>query len=871
MDCDLQDRGSSLQHKTTRLQKEKVDPSRESRSARLRDESGKGLKTRNPIERTRNDSEDSSSSSPSKNYQKPRSSKELRGEELVKHMSNVPCYLQRTEQDDVQQKALNFGVVNWRRLEKWAYDKNHTTYRRAGDSPSTDDSSFSFSTFGSSTQSCASIESSPVQRKKYSSNGSGIRQSRMSGEDKSRHDMGFHHDSSTSPNQHSEADCRARTDHKRCENGHGKKINTNSVTQPPDSRSTTPTPDEHGIDTVKMQDRSRSRKAEKLDRHKQQNDTKRSLSFTRDLPQYPELELSEGTQGVSHHLHESVGRRSSTVDSTFVDRRPVRVGRNSFSGNLLREDIQFDGASCSVPISCPLFSTNQSDEIERASTPATKIGAPIPKHKGNCEKYNKVIEESIVNKFDSLDLAKAGASKEISLNWAKRSASLQEVLVTEQRKSNAFPDNSCREKTTNNRSRSSPLRRILDPFLKSKSHISVPTVTSAINNIREPGRTTSIRVPEESTRRLGPSKSAAATVHFSTSQAKQSLNFSNQASVDFADTLQEETPIPRRRQALLQLTWKSDTPLLVLTSDDNHVLAATLIKKPISGKDNSECLYTISSLHEVKKKGGMWISQGNKSRKPGFISNIVGQLKVLSSKLISPDSVQREFVLIGPDLMQESHEPLRSSSNNELAAIIIKTELEATLATFGDALMNCNSSNCQESLQVGQNTTESSLSSITALLPVKVHGLPAEGQPSSLIGRWKSGGICDCGGWDEGCIPIVLIDKAQHSESSAATQALSRMDGTDQIELFIQGRTGEQRRAFKMVGCKEGAFTLEFDTSIAFLQAFAICVAILHNTKFSDPSLVQESIEASFHATTEGQVPTSYVPHHPPLSPVGRA
>lgn len=42
------------------------------------------------------------------------------GVELVKHMSNLPKYLQQAEhRKSVQEKALQFGVIDWKHLEKW--------------------------------------------------------------------------------------------------------------------------------------------------------------------------------------------------------------------------------------------------------------------------------------------------------------------------------------------------------------------------------------------------------------------------------------------------------------------------------------------------------------------------------------------------------------------------------------------------------------------------------------------------------------------------------------------------------------------------------------------------------------------------------
>ncbi|KAG2690714.1 hypothetical protein I3760_09G202700 [Carya illinoinensis] len=51
-------------------------------------------------------------------------------DELIKHMSNLPGYLQRAERgENNQDKALNFGVLDWARLEKWNYKQNRIPAR----------------------------------------------------------------------------------------------------------------------------------------------------------------------------------------------------------------------------------------------------------------------------------------------------------------------------------------------------------------------------------------------------------------------------------------------------------------------------------------------------------------------------------------------------------------------------------------------------------------------------------------------------------------------------------------------------------------------------------------------------------------------
>lgn len=52
-------------------------------------------------------------------------------DELVKHMSNLPSYLQRENLKD--KKALNFGVLDWDRLENWKQSKNSNQQRHNRD------------------------------------------------------------------------------------------------------------------------------------------------------------------------------------------------------------------------------------------------------------------------------------------------------------------------------------------------------------------------------------------------------------------------------------------------------------------------------------------------------------------------------------------------------------------------------------------------------------------------------------------------------------------------------------------------------------------------------------------------------------------
>lgn len=65
-------------------------------------------------------------------------------EELVKFMSNVPSYLEKGQ--NRKEKALNVGVLDFRRLEKWQSIHKTTSQQSSRHTPTTSNSSSLFST-----------------------------------------------------------------------------------------------------------------------------------------------------------------------------------------------------------------------------------------------------------------------------------------------------------------------------------------------------------------------------------------------------------------------------------------------------------------------------------------------------------------------------------------------------------------------------------------------------------------------------------------------------------------------------------------------------------------------------------------------------
>lgn len=288
-------------------------------------------------------------------------------------------------------------------------------------------------------------------------------------------------------------------------------------------------------------------------------------------------------------------------------------------------------------------------------------------------------------------------------------------------------------------------------------------------------------------------------------------------------------------QALLQLTVKNGLPLFKLVNRNSDILVA-MKKLTTSGKDEGGITYTFYSVCEVQKSG-RWINRGHKEKNYGFSYNAVGHTKVSSSK---DQFTVKEFVLYS------------SEADQELAAIMIPDE---SSCDHGDHRNKGKELLGKEDGNSFRKTETEKFISTRVIIPGGIHGLPCKGVPSSLIDRWKSGGSCDCGGWDVGCKLRILSNKNQRQRSNQC-----------HFELFDQEETQDNQPIFSLRSLEKGNFSVEFSSSISMLQAFSICVAVISSQKSFD--LEEEKwLRESFRV--RGEVPTKYV-QSPPPSPVGR-
>lgn len=267
------------------------------------------------------------------------------------------------------------------------------------------------------------------------------------------------------------------------------------------------------------------------------------------------------------------------------------------------------------------------------------------------------------------------------------------------------------------------------------------------------------------------------------------------------------------RQAVLKLAWESGLPLFVFSTDNGDILAATMEKA------KANCYYMLFSACEIKRRGGFWKNQVSKSKNHGLVYNAVAQMRVSSS--------EREFVLYGNEVQPSTHTCSTSEYSHELVAVINRVPNEQML--------------------INRDTKQSNF---VAIIPEGVHGSSSDGKPLPLIERWRNGGHCDCGGWDEGCSLTILTEYPQEKNISNSRACL-------QVELLPKGEDKTNKHTFKMDAHEEGVYRVEYGDSIALLQAFAICITILHKKKHRTLTGLHHSMK-------------SYVPSHPPYSPIRR-
>ncbi|KAK9734772.1 hypothetical protein RND81_04G162500 [Saponaria officinalis] len=441
-----------------------------------------------------------------------------------------------------------------------------------------------------------------------------------------------------------------------------------------------------------------------------------------------------------------------------------------------------------------------------------------------------------------------------------------------------FIDNPCRDKlstnNSNNRRSSSPLRRLLDPLLKPR-----------VSNCSEP---------------LNKQTSAGVDVVKSHSKPLDSRPgnsvVENLRSASASDG-------SSKVQALLQVSFKNGLPLFTFAIDnENNILAATLRKSSAPGKGHHSWIYTFFAIHEVRRKSGSWLNSRGKGGSHGYVPNVVAQMKVsdsCSSSYIghenANDVVSREFDLFAVDVGQGDEYSTDFHPTNELAAIIVTLPQFTTgnISKDGDSSydwLDISQGSLRENSQATRSNDNSgdnspfhhSLLSLnlstTLVLPGGVHTVPSKGEISRLAQRWRSGGLCDCGGWDLGCQLRVYNTNKKEYQTKFDSSGICQ--NKDKLQLFPQVGHDNQP-VLSLVPFKDRIYSVEFSSSLSLLQAFAVSVSFIDCKRPPELSVstnVPEKATAEvgvFEVPTrsmmsnQADVPGRYV-SYPPHSPVGR-
>ncbi|XP_048439392.1 uncharacterized protein LOC103949416 [Pyrus x bretschneideri] len=401
-----------------------------------------------------------------------------------------------------------------------------------------------------------------------------------------------------------------------------------------------------------------------------------------------------------------------------------------------------------------------------------------------------------------------------------------------------------REKaSTHNRARSSPLRRLLDPILKHKE----ANLHHSAEAVRPPKSLFNSFVPKP---------------------------------INISESLQNLKAEASWVKASLQITIKNGLPLFKFWVDNINCFAATM-KNLSSGKDDFCQYFTFYSINEAKRKNGGWMSQGSKGKSCRYAYNAVAQMKVSSSDLSDVNGQDlskcgvREAVMLGVDLTQADLESPSVVSHVELAAAVVKLprkDLSHSEQQRDEEVMVLKGCAKDSSEDICSFSWEDST---IVILPGGVHSSPNKGAPSPLLERWKSGGLCDCGGWDVDCKLRVLSNQNKCCQIPKTCSACYPFPDT--FELFAEKGAQENRPIFSLAPGKDGNYSVEFNTSLSLLQAFFSCVVVISSCKPLDLSEVNNVTEAkdfqepNLNQSNGIQVtgPAKYAPN-PPMSPVER-
>lgn len=642
---------------------------------------------------------------------------EVDEDELVKYMSKVPSYLQKGE-EAVTERALNVGVLDWGRLEKWKCNQKQIPYRSIGYSPSSSNTSSSFSTDESSTHSSGGHSISPTrQRVRRLSLQSHLSPSLMEGPsqvvDFSGESLGKFREGKSTQNVsfNIEENCvnEALPVSKKHPNAEMKQCKRNP-------------------ESVKLRDNPSTRAAT-LTVTKTEMET-RAVGFeARDQVKVWVLD-SERTCSNGNKKTVLLSPKSDpeSSHSSKVHQRSIADGCERACHSKVNSDVT---QSVSQPLN--VVSNPSRGILEEAKTEiVSPVSSNSTDHSKASEKEPKKATAEKARSLSPFRRFSSGASKTSSVPGSNEGSDMSANTCGP---STGDSSSGGDKPSSTGRSRSSPLRRLLDPLLKPKA--------------------------EKHRHSVADEQHAS----FAARSGKVKLGMTGCKKINVNELAMGKKHGPSTVQALLRVAVKNGLPLYTFAvNNENNILAAT---GKNSGRDQT---YTFFTIQDVKKKNVGW-----RGKSQDYISNVVAQMKVSDfgySDLTTGNIGVRDFVLFSVDLRQNVHGAPEFHPKDELGAILVKYPKKTSPSSAKD-----------EKRDESEEGLLGDCIGTTVIFPSAIHSLPSKGGPSSLIERWISGGSCDCGGWDLGC-KLQILGNRERSRSFKSGHPIDE----DRFELFPRVR-----------------------------------------------------------------------------------
>ncbi|KAK4376065.1 hypothetical protein RND71_006742 [Anisodus tanguticus] len=706
--------------------------------------------------------------------------KRIENEELVKYMSSLPSYLEKGE--NLHDKAFSVGVLDWRFLEKWRHEHVNVPCRSNVCSPSTSNTLSVSSMEGSSSNSSRARSCSPARRRIHRPTSQSHYASPPKGTHPDVKSAKFLHE-----NQQRDLLELGKDQHPRRISRVRRSVDVGTETRTSSSKG-----------NMKIQDREcLSKGADELESVDEFDCIEKHKSVAFQVPEPGQKTNSCTTYRppdsvVRNHEVEKSSRRSFScgfisafyhgqfspdIPSSFPLPHEAGESKMGQASSIDVKDTSFSSQTIqpSAYSGKKVFSPPRVDDKLEKIKPV-KLNNPIAR---NSSETTKVRSSSPIRQF-SMAMGRIGISGIKDVKTVSQGVKYPaEQSGSNKAQTSSSLETGCDKSDTTGRARTSPLRRLLDPLLKPKT-----------------GNSDNVKRGESPTKR----------------SLKVKLDLKGCRSIDIDDPRSKGTNVPSTLQALLQVAVKNGLPLFTFAVENEvDILAATMKKFSSTFKENSCWIYTFFTVHETKKKSGSWLNQVGKDTGCGITPNAVGKMKVsdvpfseLDRQKLDSQFRIREFVLFATDA--------RHQLNDELAAIVVKLPNRSITCPNVSNHQDRDSNNIEEL-------------SMTAILPGGAHSLPSKGEPSSLIERWKSGGSCDCGGWDLGCQIRLFVNP---TNPRTISNCLKPERTAERFELLSQGGEHDNKPVFSLSRFKDGIFSVEFSSSLKLLQAFSICIAVLN-------------------------------------------